>query len=299
MTFLKATCGVLIAVACGIAFFAMTDEYERARVAEPSQARVIEAHGGIVRYEIQSPGSQWDDDGDGWIGPYSDEVPEDVATTLSPGDLLTRRGHTLEIALAPPSKLLLVGLGLGLVFALWSIVAPIRERRLFAKAAADPQRTLELMVVKSRGTKLTSGVVMLGLGLPLLAAGLFLPGAALWERAVIAGLGLITVPIAGFAFWGAWKLRDPKQAPVIRALREEPQCIVWVYEHRIVVNGIANHNLYLNKDDGTRYELNLAQLDPTPLLQTLSRQLPHAAFGYTPDRERAYRAQPAGFLSAI
>ncbi|MCZ7684125.1 MAG: hypothetical protein M5U28_37275 [Sandaracinaceae bacterium] len=84
MTILKVLLGVLVSAACLIAFLAMTDEYERARVAEPRQARVLEVREGVVRYEVYEPGSSWDEDGDGWIGPYRDEgVPAEAAAALS------------------------------------------------------------------------------------------------------------------------------------------------------------------------------------------------------------------------
>ena len=88
---------------------------------------------------MHEPGSPWDEDGDGWIGPYVDEgVPEGVRASLAPGASVVVRGAQLELSLAPPSNLLLAGIAACLLFGVWSIVAPIVERRAVAAAKSDP-----------------------------------------------------------------------------------------------------------------------------------------------------------------
>lgn len=298
MTFLKASLGLLVAAACLIAFLAMTDEYERAKAALPREARVLEVRDGVVRYEIHDPESSWDDDGDGWVGPYSDEgVPSEAAARLSPGQTVVERWGQLDLSLAPPSKLLLVGVVLGLLFSVWMIVAPILERRAVARAASDPVQLFVLMAKKTRTTKLVAAAVLLGCAALLVGLAVAVEG-KLWERGFIGGLGVLALALAAFAAYAAWELRDPRRAPVVRAILETPQRIVWVYEHRVLVNGIASHNVYLFCDDGTRLELNLQQLSPEPALQALEARLPHAVFGFSPELEARYRSSPTGFLAA-
>lgn len=298
MTILKVLLGVLVSAACLIAFLAMTDEYERARVADPRQARVLEVREGVVRYEVYEPGSSWDEDGDGWVGPYRDEgVPAEAAAALSPGDPLVRRGGQLELSLAPPTKLLLVGVGLGILFALWSIISPILERRAVRRAQADPIRLFELMAKKTRTTKLIAALVLLACAAFIGGIAAIVDGAP-WERAFLGGLALVALAVALFAAYGAWTLRDPRKAPVVRALLETPEKIVWVYEHRVIVSGVASHNLFLYCDDGQRLEFNLQQLTPEPLLDALAQRLPHAVFGYSPEHEARYRRSAPDFLRA-
>jgi len=79
MTFLKALMGVLISAACLIAYLALTSEYEDALASEGTTGRVLEVREGAIRYEMYSPGSPWDDDGDGWVGPYTDDDVPDSA----------------------------------------------------------------------------------------------------------------------------------------------------------------------------------------------------------------------------
>lgn len=300
MTALKVIGALLGAAACLIAFFALTDEYERAMASQPRQARVLSVDGDVVRYEIHEPGSSWDDDGDGWIGPYSDDgVPEDARAALHPGDSLVARSGKLEQSLHPPTPLLLVGALASLLLGVWAIVAPIRERRALAAARGDATRVIELMVRKSRGTKTIAAVAFMVIGVGLVALAVLLGAKEpLWQVLFIGGLGLLSVGMAAYAAYGAWVLRDPANAPVLRAMREEPQRIVWIYEYVLRVNGIPTHTLYVCRDDGRRYDFSLGQLSADALIQSLAEKLPHAVLGYSPEREAEYKRSPGSFSAS-
>lgn len=296
MKFFKALIGILVAAACMIAFLGLTDEYERAMRAPQDEARVLDVKGEVVRYELHKPGSQWDKDGDGWIGPYSDkDVPEAKRATLSPGASLVVRQGKLELSLAPPTKLLLVGILLGLAFAVWAFVGPMLDARALRRASANPQMLFELMARKTRTTKILAGLLLIAISAPIAAIAAVVE-AKLWERAFLVGLGGVGVLFGLVVLYGARELWDIRQAPIVRLLRDEPKRIVWVYEYRLVVNDVPNYNIYLCCDDGQRFEFNLAQWDPAPLLDVLAKQLPHAVFGYSQMREEAYRASPQGLL---
>lgn len=296
MKFLKAAIGILVAIACTIAFLAMTDEYERTLRAPAEEGRVIDVKDSVVRYEMHKPGSPWDKDGDGWIGPYSDkDVPEEKVAALKPGAPLVIRQNKLEMSLARPSKLLLVGIALGIAFAIWAFVGPMLEKKALEKAASNPQLLLEFMVRKTRSTKLIAGLLLAGMSGGIAVVGAIVE-AKTWERLFIIGLGGIGILAGLFVLKGVWELRDVTKAPVLRLLHNEPQKIVWVYEYRVVVNGIANHNIHVCCDDGQRFEFNIAQLDPTPLVNALHQKLPHSVVGYSEGLENMYRSSPQAFL---
>lgn len=297
MKFLKAAIGVLIAIACTIAFFALTDEYERALRAPADAGRVIDVNGSVVRYEMHKPGSPWDKDGDGWIGPYSEkDVPEEKVAALKPGMPLVVRKNKLEVSLAPPSKLLLMGLVLGLAFTVWAFVGPMLEKRALEKSAANPQSLLEFMVRKTRSTKLIAGLLLLGMSGGIAAVGAVVD-AKTWERIFIVGLGGMGILLGFFVLAGAWALRNVQNAPIIRLINDEPQRIVWIYEYRVVVNGVANHNIHVCCNDGQRFEFNIAQLDPTPLVTALHHKIPHAVVGYSEGLQSVYQSSPQTFLA--
>jgi len=97
--------------------------------------------------------------------------------------------------------------------------------------------------------------------------------------------------------FNGWKLRDPKRAPIMRAILETSQRIVWVYQFVHEVNGVANHHIYVHLEDGKRHEFNIRQVDPQPLLIALQERLPSAIFGYSRERVQLFERAPADFRS--
>jgi hypothetical protein len=297
MTGLKILLALLGAAACLIPYLALTDEHERALASEARQGRVVEVQDDVVRYEIHDPGSQWDEDGDGWIGPYSDEgVPSEARAALRPGDAVVVRSGQLEQSLSPPTPLFLVGFVLCLLFGVWAIVGPILERRAIEAARSQPLRLIELMVKKTRTTQLLAAFFLFVMGGGLAALPLFLPEEEpLWQKLFIGGLGVIGLAVAALNAAGAWALRDPKNAPVLRAIRNEPQRIVWIYEHVVEVNEVPTYTLYVCRDDGVRYDFRLGTLRADALVESLAKTLPHAVLGYSRERERIYARSPRNF----
>ncbi len=300
MTAIKVLGAVLGAAACLITFLALTEEYDDAMRSEARQGRVIAVEGDVVRYEILEPGSPWDEDGDGWIGPYTDEgVPEAARAALHPGDAVSVKSGQLEQSLSPPTPLLLVGVVICLLLGVWAIVAPIRDRRALAAARGDAMRVIEHMVRKSRSAKIVAGVTLFVIGVGFMALAVVLGSQEpLWQVLFIAGLGVLSLGLGAVAARGAWSLRDPGNAPVLRAIREEPQRIVWIYEHVLRVNGVPTHTLFVCRDDGQRYDFSLGQTPAAELMDNLAQLLPHAVLGYSREREVAYKSAPAQFRAA-
>lgn len=291
MTWAKIIASVLGAAACLIAFLALTEEYERDVVSEASQGRVLEVTEDGVRYERFNPDSPWDDDGDGWVGPYTDQdVPSDIVFNV--GDPLTIRAGKIEQSLAPPTPLLLVGFVLCLLFAVWSFIQPRLEAKQIARAQQNPLDLIELMIRKTRRNKLVAAFWLFAMGAPITAVGIAL-GEKLWEQIFLGALGGISILVGVFTAWSAWQLRSPKDAPVLQALRTTPERIVWLYVYELEVNSVLTSTLFVCQDDGKKYDFNLLELDPNPLMQALSQLVPHAAVGYTKEREQAWKSAPA------
>lgn len=298
MTFLKALMGVLISAACLIAYLALTSEYEDALASEGTAGRVIEVREDAIRYEMYSPGSPWDEDGDGWVGPYTDEdVPDSALATLQPGNPVTVKGGQLEVSLSRPSVLLLLGVFLGLFIVAWAFVGPMLERKAIAEAQSDPVRLIELMVKKTRTSQLIGGSITALMGVFIAVIPFFDESAGTGGLIFLVALGAIAIAAGGLMLFNAWKLRDPKRAPIMRAILETPERIVWVYQFIHEVNGVANHHIYVHLEDGQRHEFNIRQVDPQPLLLALGERLPHAIFGYSPERLQLFERAPADFRS--
>lgn len=298
MKYLLMSAGFLTALACLIAFFGLTEDYDRAISAEAGQARVLGIDGETVEYERFDPESPWDEDGDGWVGPYfSEDIPAKARATLSEGSPLVIREGEPELALAPPSKLLLAGVGAGLFLAIWALVAPIIEQRKLAAAGGDPSRVFTLMVKKTRNASFLAGGSLIGLGTLVAVVPFLTEEPKLWELVFLVGLGVVSIIPGLLMVKSALPLLDPRKAPIIRAMEQTPERIVWVYVHIVEVNGFPSHNVWLCFDDGERFEFNLRQLEPTVLIASLEERLPHAVFGYHADLEALYSQSPADFLA--
>ncbi|MEM9929786.1 MAG: hypothetical protein AAF840_08215 [Bacteroidota bacterium] len=100
-----------------------------------------------------------------------------------------------------------------------------------------------------------------------------------------------------------WLFRILSEQPLAawrRQLREEPESIVWVYS--MVVErmpfGFKTTDvgtLYLVDTEGDCHTFGLKPKDLKLVTKTLNRVLPHAEFGYTPEREMKYRGEITNF----
>ncbi|MBO6934008.1 MAG: hypothetical protein JJ863_03510 [Deltaproteobacteria bacterium] len=298
MAILKSLIGVLITAACLIAYLAMTSEYDDALASEGKPGRVLEVTEDGVRYEIHDPGSPWDDDGDGWVGPYTDEdAPESALATLRPGNPVTIKKGQLEVSLSRPSPLLLFGVFFGLLIAAWAFIGPMLERRALEDAQSDPIRLITFMVKKTRNTQIIAGAITLLMGLGIVVVPFFDDSAGTGGLIFLVALGAVAILAALFMFSKAWTLRDPSRAPVMRAILEQPQRICWVYQFTHEVNGVPNYHIFVHLEDGKKLEFSLAQIDPSSLLMALKERLPHAIFGYSAERQQLFARAPADFRS--
>jgi len=298
MAFLKSLIGVLISAACLIAYLAMTSEYDDALASEGKPGRVIEVTEDAVRFEIHDPGSPWDEDGDGWVGPYTDEdAPDSALATLQPGNPVTIKKGQLEVSLSRPSPLLLFGVFLGLLIAAWAFVGPMLERKAIQEAQSDPIQLITLMVRKTRNTQIIAGGITLVMGLGIVVVPFFDDSAGTGGLIFLVALGAIAILAGLFMLAKAWTLWDPKRAPIMRAILEQPHHICWVYQFVHEVNGVANNHIYVHLEDGTKLEFSLMQLDASPLLMALQERLPNAIFGYSPERQQLFARAPADFRS--
>ena len=91
-----------------------------------------------------------------------------------------------------------------------------------------------------------------------------------------------------------WKVEDH---PLIQVLFRKPNQIVWVYSMvtESLPFGFQFHNrgtLYFKMVDGNEFSVAIPAKHLKLVSRTLNRQLPHASFGFTEDRQRLYRTNP-------
>lgn len=133
----------------------------------------------------------------------------------------------------------------------------------------------------------------------LMIAGILLAIGSVVMRAT--WLPLVGGALSAAALW--WLYRLLTIQPIVgyrRRLREQPESIVWVYS--LITERMpfgfkttTNATLYLVDRDGDIHAFDLKPDEVKLVTKTLNRVLPAAEFGYTPERELAYRGEITDF----
>jgi len=301
LRYLKIAAGVLGAVACLIPYLAGRESYTRSAAAVPQEGRVLSVEGDRVLYEVHAPGSQWnpDPDGDGWSGPYfSEGVPAALRANLSAGDTLVVRRGELELALSPPSPLFLVGFVLSLLLAFYWGIAPRFWRRSLEKFRNDPIALIKLFLRRSRRNNLIVALLMFAMGSFIIAVPFAVSDAEAGggSHVFLVILGALAVLIGIRPLIAVFRLLSIDRAPLLKALKDSPRDIVWIYQTITTVNDIPTHQLGVHTADGKAFGFELGEIDAEPLVAALNVVVPHAVVGYSAQREQQWKKAPGGFL---
>jgi len=103
------------------------------------------------------------------------------------------------------------------------------------------------------------------------------------------------------ALW--WLFRVLTEQPLAhwrRQLREEPETVVWVYglvteRMPFGFKTVATGTLHLVENDGDIHTFGMKPDELKLVTKTLNRVIPHAEFGYSPEREMKYRGEVTNF----
>jgi hypothetical protein len=156
----------------------------------------------------------------------------------------------------------------------------------------DLESLLVEQVVDRKRTHRKTAIGLPAIFLPLaLISSLALdpPEQNLWLLCVVAGLlgMLFFIPALG----------NPRDAKPLRLLRERAQDIVWTYA--FVVRNRATSWLLLRMADGKSVRLPAKFGSENAVLDALAPYLPHATFGFTPEREAQYRRDPSSLRRSV
>ncbi|MEY4133689.1 MAG: hypothetical protein ACOYOO_00560 [Saprospiraceae bacterium] len=132
--------------------------------------------------------------------------------------------------------------------------------------------------------------------------GLFILGAYIAYDTYADNLPLMTIGLAIALIAGklleysARNLRKGRNS-LLQVLREQPLRVVWVYS--VVLERVPfgiyffrTATMFFKLDDGTELSVHLPYRHLRTVSHFLNRLLPHATFGYTSDRDYAYRVSP-------
>lgn len=103
------------------------------------------------------------------------------------------------------------------------------------------------------------------------------------------------------ALW--WLFRILTEQPLAfwrRQFNEEPESIVWVYglvteRMPFGFKTVSVGTLHLVESDGDIHSFGMKPAELKLVTKTLNRVLPHAEFGYSPERELKYRGEVTNF----
>lgn len=134
--------------------------------------------------------------------------------------------------------------------------------------------------------------------LTMLAIGITLGWFFFQKQPVLAVIALALLVLGLQWLYGALRIWRLEQHPLVRTLLYHPQRIVWVYTVNMAVmpfglNIFNRGDIHVRLDDGSEHVLSLPARRLKLVSHTLSRLLPHVAFGYTPEREQQYLENPA------
>lgn len=158
---------------------------------------------------------------------------------------------------------------------------------------SDPVGYLEQSIRKQRKVLMIVGAV---LGLPSLiglVAALLSEGAMNGDKA--AGVGAIGFfLLIGAACFVVGLRATADRDVVLRALRDAPSQIVWIYEKDTKTNANTFHKVVVCTAAGQEKEIDVKSLEAQVALRNaLAQRCPGAVTGYTSDRALAFKQNPA------
>jgi len=116
-----------------------------------------------------------------------------------------------------------------------------------------------------------------------------------------AAIALIVLSLFSIVVGGLFRiLTEQPLAFWRRQLREEPETIVWVYglvteRMPFGFKTVAIGTLYFVEVSGETHTFSMKPAKLKLVTKTLNRVLPHAEFGYSPEREMKYRGEVTNF----
>ncbi len=171
--------------------------------------------------------------------------------------------------------------------------------------AASREENLSVVTAalgRSRRAMVILAVVVFGL------AGLCSQG--LDERPTTGAIVMVAL-VAGFftllgilLLWVGFVKNSPQRSPLVVALRERPDDVVWIYQQDVTVDvsGIAapvqDANVITNLRDGSTVAITVHKSQVTALLAALSALAPGAATGFSEERQAQFKASPGSLAGA-
>jgi len=289
------------ALACGIAFLAMRDEYTNLRdgVRVDGEVTAVAPQGSghrlTVRYREPGIRSRPPGPEDITLYSYRGQTPPAVGDRIPL--VLDARNHlpsrASKIDAHRPTIFLLIGAIVGFVLGGWTLLAPRRAARRRA-ARRDPFDVIVDGLARTRNVMLgLAGFLVGAVGFFAIVLGAASDEATTGELAVIGVLAVASIAMAVWLGREALRLRDPRHNHVTELLAQRTAELAWFYVRRITRRGMLIQDAMIWGSDGKlAASIRLVPEDVDAVVAEVARRAPHAARGFSPELERQYRERP-------
>lgn len=135
------------------------------------------------------------------------------------------------------------------------------------------------------------GIVLLSLFMIWLGLSGSDPSAGAATNVGVVVLGVIFLVVGGLLTFVALR-----RNPVVQMLKADPSQIVWVYDQRVITpKGMVNNtrkNVFFCLRSGKRYAVVTSTSEADALYTAVQKELTSAAFGYSDERQAAFKSDP-------
>ncbi len=176
----------------------------------------------------------------------------------------------------------------------------------------DDERAFQ--IVRTAISRTRRGLLIVGLGMlafgGLFASMLVRPDAVgiapgIGGLLIIGSFALFFGLIGGAMCWTALVKQRPDRAPLMIALRNRPELVVWIYAQdvEVIVEGIrapvGDRNVIAKFADGSTIALTVKKEQADELLAALAQLATDATTGFTPEREEQFNKEPRSLARSM
>jgi hypothetical protein len=156
--------------------------------------------------------------------------------------------------------------------------------------------TVRSALARSRRAMVVLAVFVLGLG-GLGPLGLD-ESSTTGQKALYLGFTCFMAVVAVVLLWVGLVKNSPSRSPLMLALRDRPDDVVWIYmqDVNVTVDGIAapvrDANVIANLRDGSTVAITVNKSNAAAVHEALAALAPRAAIGFSDERQAQYKRDP-------
>jgi hypothetical protein len=160
---------------------------------------------------------------------------------------------------------------------------------------AELFHAIAVAIARTRNRRLLAGIILFLLSAFLFAVPILSPKDEGARGATIAVMivGGVIMLFAVFFLSIAYRLRNPRNSPIMDLLTRHPENVAWVYTTSFTRNGFeVARTVVIYTSEGSHQTVVVTKEDEASVLTDLQKAAPHAVVGYSEDIAAQYRENP-------